>query len=100
LLREAIQKQTEIGLQAKTFMDNGELVPDQIVIDLVAEKLQTKECLERGWLLDGFPRTVEQAMSLTALGAKPDAFIYLHVPDPVLIKRVTGRYVTCHTCHS
>mmetsp|Transcript_51681 Transcript_51681/g.66202 ORF Transcript_51681/g.66202 Transcript_51681/m.66202 type:complete len:889 (+) Transcript_51681:87-2753(+) len=103
LLREAVKNESPIGLQVKEFMDRGHLVPDEIVIDLVKEKLQSEECQQKGWLLDGFPRTLEQAYALTALGAKPDAYIYLHVPDPVLIKRVTGRRtdpVTGYTYHT
>lgn len=71
-------------------MDSGKLVPDQLVIDLISEKLKSDEC-KKGWLLDGFPRTLAQAEALAAQGAKVDAFVSLEVPDEMLVERVVGR---------
>jgi adenylate kinase len=91
LLRAAVAAKSKLGMEAKEYMDSGRLVPDQLVIDLVAEKLKSEECKKRGWLLDGFPRTFAQAQALAAVGAKVDAFISLQVPDDALVERVVGR---------
>ena len=91
LLRAAVKAESPLGLEAKGFMDSGKLVPDQLVIDLVAEKLKSEECQTKGWLLDGFPRTAAQAEALAASGATVDCFISLEVPDDALIDRVVGR---------
>ena len=72
-------------------MDSGKLVPDQLVIDLVVESLKSDECTTKGYLLDGFPRTLAQAEALASQGAVVDAFVSLEVPDGMLIERVVGR---------
>ena len=72
-------------------MDAGKLVPDSLVINLVKERLASPECVSRGWLLDGFPRTGEQAKALQQANINPDKVILLEVPDAALIERVTGR---------
>ncbi len=95
MLRSAIQKQTETGLKAKTFMDQGALVPDNVVIDLVRERVQEPDC-ENGYILDGFPRTVEQAKALESI-ATIDAVIDINLPDDFLIERLSGRRV-CPKC--
>jgi len=95
MLRSAIAAQTETGLKAKEYMDKGQLVPDAVVIDIVKERL-TKEDCRKGYILDGFPRTVEQAQSLGTF-AKIDAAINLDVPDEVLVARLSGRRV-CPLC--
>lgn len=95
MLRSAIANQTETGMKAKTFMDAGQLVPDEVVIALVKERLADKDC-QNGYILDGFPRTVEQAEALQTF-AKLDAVINLDVPDDVLVKRLSGRRV-CPLC--
>ena len=95
MLRSAIQNQTETGLQAKSFMDAGQLVPDQVVIQLVRERLAQKDC-ENGYILDGFPRTVEQAEALKQF-ASLDVVVNLDVPDQTLIQRLSGRRV-CPLC--
>ena len=72
-------------------MEAGELVPDQLIIDLVAKRLNEPDCKERGWLLDGFPRTEAQAKEMEKLFLVPTKAILLDVPDDVLVERVTGR---------
>ena len=72
-------------------MDNGKLVPDSLVINLVKERLAQPDCQSDGWLLDGFPRTGEQAKALEEAGIRPDKVILLDVPDEALVERVTGR---------
>ena len=95
MLRSAIANQTETGLKAKEYMDQGQLVPDQVVIDIVKERLAMDDC-RNGYILDGFPRTVEQAKALSEF-ADIDAAINLDVPDEVLVNRLSGRRV-CPAC--
>jgi len=95
MLRSAIAGKTETGLKAKQFMDNGQLVPDEVVIAIVRERLAQPDCA-KGYILDGFPRTVEQAEALAGF-AKIDAAINLDVSDEVLVKRLSGRRV-CPLC--
>ena len=95
MLRAAIRNQTETGLKAKTYMDAGELVPDDVVIALVRERVQETDCLN-GYILDGFPRTAEQAKALDDIAAI-DAVIDIGVPDDHLVKRLSGRRV-CPVC--
>ncbi|HPJ03581.1 MAG TPA: adenylate kinase [Candidatus Limiplasma sp.] len=95
MLRAAIKKQTETGLKAKTFMDKGELVPDEVVIALVRERVQEDDC-KNGFLLDGFPRTVEQAEALDGIAAI-DIVINIEAPDEFIVDRLTGRRF-CPTC--
>eukprot|EP01006_Ploeotia_vitrea_P046339 TRINITY_DN67017_c6_g2_i1.p2 TRINITY_DN67017_c6_g2~~TRINITY_DN67017_c6_g2_i1.p2 ORF type:complete len:227 (-),score=133.93 TRINITY_DN67017_c6_g2_i1:29-688(-) len=90
-LRAAVKAGTDMGKAAKVFMDKGELVPDEVIIGLVKEKLSSDECKEKGWLLDGFPRTKAQADALKEAGIIADAFVLLDVPDEVLVERVIGR---------
>ncbi len=95
MFRRAIREQTPTGLKAKTFMDAGKLVPDEVVIELVRERLKLEDC-SNGFLLDGFPRTVLQAQALeTIVGL--DAVIDIDVADEALMKRLTGRRV-CSKC--
>ncbi|MCI5957225.1 MAG: adenylate kinase [Clostridiales bacterium] len=95
MLRAAIAARTETGLKAKEYMDNGQLVPDEVVIDIVKERLAKDDC-RKGYILDGFPRTVEQAKALGGF-ANIDVAINLDVPDEVLVKRLSGRRV-CPLC--
>ena len=95
MLRSAIANKTETGLKAKEYMDNGQLVPDAVVIDIVKERLTMEDC-QKGYILDGFPRTVEQAQALGTF-AKIDAAINLDVADEVLVARLSGRRV-CPLC--
>lgn len=100
IIREALRLGTEMGLKAKSFMDAGQLVPDDVVIGIIKERLAKDDCAN-GFILDGFPRTTSQAVSLDAilrdLGIKLDGVINIAVPDEELIKRTTGRQI-CRSC--
>mmetsp|Transcript_28365 Transcript_28365/g.35611 ORF Transcript_28365/g.35611 Transcript_28365/m.35611 type:complete len:306 (+) Transcript_28365:127-1044(+) len=91
MLREAVKKGTEVGMQAKGYMESGKLVPDEVIIGIVKDRLAEEDCQSCGWLLDGFPRTRAQADALEAAGIVADKFILLDVPDDMLIDRVIGR---------
>ncbi len=96
MFRAAIKNETPTGLEAKRYMDAGQLVPDSVVIDMVRERLAMDDCAN-GYLLDGFPRTVEQAEALETICA-PDAVVEIDVPDERLMVRLTGRRV-CTKCN-
>ena len=91
LLRAEIATGTDNGKQAKEFMEKGQLVPDEIVVNMVKGRLLQPDAQEKGWLLDGYPRSYSQAMALETLGIRPDIFILLDVPDELLVERVVGR---------
>lgn len=93
MLRAAIKAGTELGKQAKAFMDEGKLVTDEIIIGLVQERIQQEDCAN-GFLLDGFPRTVPQADALKGAGVAIDAVIEIDVPDSEIVDRMSGR--RCH----
>ena len=88
LIREAIALGTPVGLMAKGLISKGNLLPDDIVIGIVKEKLKT---IEGGYILDGFPRTLAQAEALEAMGEDIDVVINIYVPDDVIVKRASGR---------
>jgi adenylate kinase len=94
IFREAIKNETGLGKKVKKILDAGDLVPDQVVVDLVAEELE-KDKYARGYILDGFPRTVAQAESFDRLlkgkNQNLDAFIFLNVPEEELVKRILSR---------
>ncbi len=96
MLRDAVKNGTKAGLAAKEFMDKGQLVPDQVLMDLFREKLSAPECAN-GFILDGFPRNIAQAKSLdqllAELKANLDTVIDLYTPDDILQERITGRRV-------
>ncbi|MCM3666934.1 adenylate kinase [Mesobacillus subterraneus] len=100
MFRAAIKEGTELGLQAKSFMDKGELVPDEVTIGIVRERLSKNDC-GNGFLLDGFPRTVAQAEALDTmladLGKKIDYVINIDVDQSILMERLTGRRI-CKNC--
>ena len=100
MLREAVANATPVGLKVKELMDNGVLVPDDIINEIIVDRL-SKDGASKGFLFDGYPRNLNQAESLTKildkLGLKIDAVINLEVSDDVLIKRITGRR-TCPNC--
>ena len=98
LLRAAVKGGTELGIQAKKYMDAGELVPDQLVIDLVKERLAADDA-QQGFILDGFPRTIPQAEALDASGVVIDRVIDIEVPDEKIVTRMSGRRV-CEKCGS
>lgn len=95
MFRSAIKNQTPTGLEAKRYMDAGELVPDSVVIDMVRERLAMSDCAN-GYLLDGFPRTVEQAEALDEI-CEPELVVDIDVPDERLVYRLAGRRV-CVKC--
>lgn len=90
MLRAAIKAGTELGVLAKSFMDSGKLVTDEIIIGLVKERITADDC-KNGFLLDGFPRTVPQADALKEAGVAIDAVIEIDVPDSVIVERMSGR---------
>ena len=96
ILRSAIKNGTELGIQAKSFIDAGKLVPDTVVIDIIKEHLATDAC-KNGFILDGFPRSIPQAEALDAMGVQIDAVLSLEVPDETIVTRMSGRR-TCPGC--
>jgi len=99
MLREAMQSRTPLGLKARAFIDQGALVPDALILDVVAERLAKPDARE-GYVLDGFPRTVPQARALGVLLGKPpalDAVVVLDAPMDALVQRLSGRRI-CESC--
>lgn len=96
ILREAVKNQTACGLEAKAFMDSGALVPDEVVINILKERIAQDDC-QGGFILDGFPRTVPQAEALDAMGVVIDKVIDIEVTDEAITKRMSGRRV-CVDC--
>lgn len=118
IIREALKNGTETGIRAKEYMEAGKLVPDEVVIDIIKERLAQSDC-QKGFILDGFPRTVPQAQALDRMGIVIDRVIDIEVDDESIIKRMSGRRVcsscgasyhteykpskdgvTCNSCHS
>lgn len=101
IFRENIKNGTELGKKAQEYMNRGELVPDDLVVEIATDRLTKKDCLEKGFLLDGFPRTVYQAEKLDEFlkekGQELDKVIDLEVPEDILMVRLTGRRV-CKKC--
>lgn len=95
ILRRAMKEETPTGLRAKAYVESGRLVPDDVIIDIVKERLAQPDC-QKGYILDGFPRTVPQAEALEGI-AHIDAVVELDVADQVLIDRLSGRRV-CLKC--
>lgn len=102
LLRAHAGKQTELGRRAKPFMDRGDLVPDELILDMMTQRMSELDA-GRGFSLDGFPRTVAQADALDerleAMGQRLDAVVYLNVPEQELLRRLSGRR-TCSKCNA
>ena len=96
MLREAIANGTETGLKAKNYMDNGLLVPDDVILGIVAERVAQPDC-SRGFILDGVPRTLAQAEALEAKGVRIDHVVSIEIDDSVIEGRMTGRRV-CAKC--
>jgi adenylate kinase len=102
LFRRALEEKTELGLLAKKYMAEGKLVPDEITIKMILNRISQPDC-SSGYLLDGFPRTLEQAealdKALVAQGKNIDRAVYIHVPDEELVKRLSGRWI-CRICQT
>ncbi len=96
IIREAIKNGTEMGLSAKSYIEQGALVPDEVVIGIIKDRLSEKDC-ENGFILDGFPRTVPQAEALTAMGVAIDVVLNIEVADERIVTRMSGRR-TCPGC--
>ncbi|MGD6770335.1 adenylate kinase [Staphylococcus arlettae] len=100
MFRKAIKDETDLGKEAKSYMDRGELVPDEVTVGIVKERISEDDA-KKGFLLDGFPRTIEQAEALNdimqELGRSIDAVINIEVPEEELMNRLTGRRI-CETC--
>ncbi|MGD8369262.1 MAG: adenylate kinase [Desulfobacterales bacterium] len=92
MLRAAVKAGTELGMEAKKFMDSGGLVPDDVIIGLVKERIKEPDC-QKGFLFDGFPRTIPQADAMKEAGVPIDAVVDIDVPDAEIIKRMSGRRV-------
>lgn len=102
LFRQALEEKTALGLLAKSYMEQGKLVPDEITIKMILERISSPDCAA-GCLFDGFPRTLEQAKALHKALAKQgkaiDKAIYIEVPDEELVKRLSGRWI-CRSCQT
>ena len=90
MLRAALKQGTKLGLEAKSYMDSGGLVPDDVIIGLVKERIKENDC-KNGFLFDGFPRTIPQADAMKDAGVAIDAVVEIDVPDEEIIKRMSGR---------
>ena len=93
IIRAALKAQTEMGVKAKEFIDKGLLVPDDVVIGIVRDRLKEDDC-KNGFILDGFPRTVPQAQALDDMGIEIDKVIDIQVPDEKIVQRLSGRRVS------
>ena len=102
LFREALQGRTELGLLADSYMEKGELVPDEITINMIVERIALPDCAS-GCLFDGFPRTLQQAEALdkrlAEVGKSIDKAVYIDVPENELVRRLSGRWV-CRNCQA
>lgn len=102
LFRQAVEKGTELGKSVKAYMDKGTLVPDELTIKLISERLNEPDC-KSGCVFDGFPRTMEQARALDKMvaerGSAIDKAVYIEVPEEALLKRLTGRWI-CRKCQT
>ena len=98
IFRENLKNQTPLGLKAKTFMDKGELVPDDVTIQMVRDRLNKDDVKEQGFILDGFPRTFNQAKALADI-TEVDLLLLLEVDREIIMKRILGRY-SCSNCNT
>lgn len=96
IIREAIKNSTPMGVAAKSYTESGKLVPDEVVIGIIKERLANDDC-KNGFILDGFPRTVAQAEALDAMGIEMDVVVSIEVADDAIVKRMSGRRV-CDKC--
>lgn len=98
IIREALANGTEMGIKAKSFIEAGKLVPDDVVIGIIKERLANEDC-NNGFILDGFPRTIPQAEALDKMGIIIDRVVDIDVPDENIVNRMSGRRV-CKSCGS
>ena len=98
IIREALKSGSEVGLKAKSFIESGKLVPDEVVIDIIKERIAKDDCVD-GFILDGFPRTIAQAEALDSMGVQIDRVLDINVADEVIASRLSGRRV-CEACGS
>jgi adenylate kinase len=96
IIREALKSGTEMGLRAKAYTETGKLVPDDVVIGIIRERLANEDC-KNGFILDGFPRTIPQAEALGKMGVNIDLVIDIYVPEETIVRRLSGRRV-CEKC--
>jgi adenylate kinase len=96
ILRAAMKEGTPVGLQAKEYVDNGKLVPDDVIVGIVRERLAKDDC-KNGWILDGMPRTIPQAQALEDCGIEVDTALSIEIADETIIERMSGRR-TCKNC--
>ena len=96
ILRAAVKNRTPVGIQAQSYMDAGKLVPDQVIIDIIAERLAEPDCA-KGYILDGVPRTIAQAEALEQAGVKFDCVLDIEVSDEEIVSRMSGRRA-CTDC--
>lgn len=96
ILRAAMKEGTPVGLKAKEYVDNGKLVPDDVIIGIVRERLAKDDC-KNGWILDGMPRTIPQAHALENCGIEIDTALSIEISDETIIERMAGRR-TCKDC--
>ena len=92
ILRAAMKAGTPLGKEAKQYVDNGKLVPNEVMIGIIKERLKDDDC-KNGFILDGFPRSIPQAEALDAMGVKIDAALSIDVDDDVIIERMSGRRI-------
>ena len=98
ILRSAVKNRTSVGLQAQSYMDAGKLVPDEVIIGIIAERLEEADC-QKGYILDGVPRTIAQAEALEKAGIGFDAVVSIEISEEEILRRMNGRRV-CEACGS
>ena len=96
ILRAAMKAGTPVGVQAKSYVDAGKLVPDSVIIDIIRERLAQEDC-KNGYILDGVPRTIPQAEMMEAMGVEIDCALSIEIEDAIILDRMTGRR-TCKEC--
>ncbi|MBR6633230.1 MAG: adenylate kinase [Clostridia bacterium] len=96
ILREAIKNKTPLGVSAQSYIEKGQLVPDELVIDILTERLSQSDC-DNGYILDGFPRTIAQAEALDKMNVNIDKVVNIYVPDEKIVERLAGRR-SCSGC--
>lgn len=96
IIREALKSGSELGLKAKSYMDSGALVPDEVVIEIIKDRLEKDDC-QNGFILDGFPRTIAQAEALDNMGIDIDVVLDIEADDDMIVRRLSGRRV-CEKC--